>query len=317
MKLNFDWLFSSRRKELKKLREDVDSLLNPQVKLFELPIIHTPYKSLRLIGDLVIVVLNDSTNISKDGGLDLYDKVKLCTTEEEVLELFSDTIKDDELLGKDLIKSSDLVIFNKYNDFQVRVDEVYIKNISYPIPPIIVAAFIEILERMEFSKTVKLEKEYNALMMFTLKLMTNPIESSRLDALKFIRLNDIRLTDKGNLVAYRGIVSKGNGNKALIEYVSSQYVKVKSWKKSPKNYFIWGEDDGTFTMYKEPCSLQSDGIGHNIGNLEYLYNNLSSLQENTYTDAHTGTMDIKIGEVYKIPEEQVDIDSRNECSSGL
>ena len=238
MKLNFDWLFSSRRKELKKLREDVNSLLNSQVNLFELPIIHTPYKSLRLIGDLVIVVLNDSTNISKDGGLDLYDKVKLCTTEEEVLELFSDTIKDEQIFGKDLIKPTDLAIFNKYNDFQVRVDEVYIKNISYPIPPIIVAAFIEILEKMEFSKTTKLEKEYNALMMFTLKLMTNPIESSRLDALKFIRLNDIRITDKGNLVAYRGIVSTGTKNKELINFVSKEYVKIKTWKKAVSKYEV-------------------------------------------------------------------------------
>ena len=51
------------------------------------------------------------------------------------------------------------------------------------------------------------------------------------------------MTNTGNLVMFRRILSKCNSNKDLIDFVSKQYLKVKSWKKSPKNYEVF-DDNG-------------------------------------------------------------------------
>ena len=41
------------------------------------------------------------------------------------------------------------------------------------------------------------------------------------------------------------------------------------------------------------------------------------MEENLLTDAHTRKLEIKVGSVYKIAEDEVDIDSRDTCSKGL
>ena len=71
--------------------------------------------------------------------------------------------------------------------------------------------------------------------MFTYKLLLNPMENSRKDCLEYVKKYNIKLTNTGNMIMYRRIVSVDNSNKDLIDFVSKQYLKIKSWKKSPKN----------------------------------------------------------------------------------
>lgn len=219
-----------------------------------------------------------------------------------------------------------LGIFDNSDDFDVVGEQLYFKGIrSTPIPHIIVARFIEILQQIEDNKTeinlftykstAELNEEYNSLKMFTLKVLLNPIEESRQDALDYVKQFQIKMTNTGNLIMYRRIVALGNTNKDLIEFVSSSYVKVKSWKKSPKNYWIWSCDDGSFQLVKE--NLKSTGIESNLGNLSDLYLNLADLEENRYTDNHTKTYDIRIGATYKINEEDIDINRSGSCGGSL
>jgi proline dehydrogenase len=72
--------------------------------------------------------------------------------------------------------------------------------------------------------------------MFTLKLLLNPVEEARQDALSYINQYAVKLTSNGNMIMFRRIVSVADTNKELVEFISKQYVKVKSWKKSPQNY---------------------------------------------------------------------------------
>jgi len=219
-----------------------------------------------------------------------------------------------------------LGIFDNSDDFDVVGEQLYFKGIrSTPIPHIIVARFIEILQQIEDNKTeinlftykspTELNEEYNSLKMFTLKVLLNPIEESRQDALDYVKQFQIKMTNTGNLIMYRRIVALGNTNKDLIEFVSSSYVKVKSWKKSPKNYWVWSCDDGSFQLIKE--NLKSTGIESNLGNLAELYLNLANLEENRYTDNHTKTYDIRIGATYKINEEDIDINRSGSCGGSL
>lgn len=219
-----------------------------------------------------------------------------------------------------------LGVFDNSDDFDVVGEQLYFKGIrSTPIPHIIVARFVEILQQIEDNKTeinlftykstAELNEEYNSLKMFTLKVLLNPIEESRQDALDYVKQFQIKMTNTGNLIMYRRIVALGNTNKDLIEFVSSSYVKVKSWKKSPKNYWVWSCDDGSFQLVKE--DLKNTGIESNLGNLSDLYLNLADLEENRYTDNHTKTYDIRIGATYKINEEDIDINRSGSCGGSL
>lgn len=338
MKFTLDWLLSPERKRLRQLKIEEQELKNKileeelKAKAFG-PV----FKSIRLIGTTVVVVLNDGMVLGNNsGGKTLYDTVKKCTSEAEVIGLFFPEIEEEKIDISPTIETSEerkivreewQVLVN-HPDFEVRRDEIYFKGISMPLPAMIVAAFIEIVEKLDsfvghpyesiFVKE-ELEQQYTSLKMFTLKMALNPIQSSREDALKFVKMHDIKITSLGNLVMYRRILSIGKKeDKKLTKFVSYEYLKLKKWKKSPANYHVWIEDDGSFTLHKGGKAKQeSDGIGHSMGNLKALYDGLGKLGENRYTDAYTRTMDIRIGSVYSLPEEEVDIDSRRDCSAGL
>jgi len=343
MNFNFDWLLSPKRKKLLeqqvKNEEMRASLLEKQLASVDeqikesLEIKQKLYKKLMVIDQAVFVTLHDGTVFSDSaGGKELYEKVKNCYSVSDIISLFLPkeviitSVDNVETRQEKELVREEWGCLENHPDFEVKDNEIYLKKLPMPLPAVIIAAFIEIVEKMNLAwidplysgrEYEELLTQYNSLELFTFKLALNPIESSREDALKFIRNQDIRITSLGNLIMYRGIVSVGESDKELSKFVSTEYFKVKKWKKSPANYYVWGEDDGSFTLYKGEPIQQSDGIGHNMGNLQELYNNLGSLEENRYTDAHTRTMDIRIGAVYSIPEEEVDIDSREDCSAGL
>lgn len=213
-----------------------------------------------------------------------------------------------------------LDIFDGVDDFEVIDDSVYFKGIkSVEIPSVIVAAFIEILEKNQSvygSITAELTDEYQSLKAFTFWLLLNPIESARKDALDFVRKNNIPITSNGMLVTFRKVVSKGKENKDLVKFISESYFKVKKWKKSPVNFKI--VTTGANDFYLKPFEFNvTDTEYICLGDLNFLYKNLSQLEENIFTDNHTRTKSIKIGEVYKEDENKVDLDNRKNCSNGL
>jgi hypothetical protein len=218
------------------------------------------------------------------------------------------------------IVSNFLEVFKDSEDFDVVGKELYFKGIkTIPIPTLITARFVELVESLNNLKVPyfveveeRLKEEYNSLKMFTLKVLLNPIEESRQDALDYVKQFQIKMTNTGNLIMYRRIVSLGNTNKDLIEFVSSSYVKVKSWKKSPKNYEVF-DDNGFILIQKD----KKHDINNHKGNLEELYLNLANLEENRYTDNHTKTYDIRIGATYKINEEDIDINRSGSCGGSL
>ena len=122
-------------------------------------------------------------------------------------------------------------------------NSVYFSGVkSVEIPSLIVARFIELLSNNKNFQEEELQKhiqsEYQSLKAFTLKLLLNPLKESREHALEFVRNFDIKLTNTGNMIMYRRIAAKGDKNKELVEFVSKQYLKVKSWKKAVVNYEV-------------------------------------------------------------------------------
>lgn len=271
-------------------------------------------------GSLQVITCSGDTFQGFGVTWEIAQKCKTATTE-EIIALLTPKIEEKpkennvEQEEKQIV-SNFLDIFEGVDDFEVAGNSVYFKGVrSVEIPSLIVARFVEILEEMksEFSReNTNIEAEYQSLKAFTLKLLLNPLKESRDHALEFVRKFDIKLTNTGNMIMYRRIVAKGNKNKDLVEFVSKQYLKVKSWKKSPKNYEVF-DDNGLVIAQGD----KRHDYNNHQGNLAELYNNLPKLQENRYTDDYTKTYDIRIGATYKIKEQDIDLNKNGSCGGAL
>jgi hypothetical protein len=221
------------------------------------------------------------------------------------------------------IVSNFLEVFKDSEDFDVVGKELYFKGIkTIPIPTLITARFVELVESLNNLKVPyfveveeRLKEEYNSLKMFTLKLLLNPVEEARQDALSYINQYAVKLTSNGNMIMFRRIVSVADTNKELVEFISKQYIKVKSWKKSPSLYRVFKEDIKRFIIVN--VNNKDQDYNNCLGFLDNLYKNLPTMEENRYTDNHTGTYDIRIGQTYKINEIDIDTNKRGSCGGAL
>lgn len=278
------------------------------------------------------VVFTDGDVISAVVESNIYEQIRNTSSKEDVLRLLTpnnvkgsdyDIDKNDEKFIKEQITPI-VDILSDVQDFKVVNTDVFLKDVnSISIPSSIVAEFIRLVseiqdlqdnssELIDYEQLDKLKEEYNSLLMFTYKLLLNPMKNSREDCLEYVKKYDIKLTNTGNMIMYRRIVSVDKSNKDLIDFVSKQYVKVKSWKKSPKNYEVF-DDNGLIIIQAD----KKHDYNKHKGNLAELYNSLSEMKENRYTDDYTRSYDIRIGEVYKIREEDIDVNKHGSCGGAL
>lgn len=325
----FGWLSSKERKEIIELKEENIKLKNTYDELVDKNVTITqkdvslqvkPYKNVFYSNKNLTVIFQDGTMVSLPMvEQDIFNKVRIATTKQEIdMILFPPKAVEYEYHADEKAVKNNLEVFKNHSAFMVLGEEVFMKGIKLALPPIVLVTFIEILEKLDNIHIdddgfEKLADQYEALRMFWLKLALNPLEESREDLLKFVKVNDVRITQAGNLILYRRIVTQGKENKELVTFVSQEYYKIKKWKKSPKNYDVYKQTDGSFTT--NPIVLGSAEV---IGNLEELYKELPNMDANTYTSWHNkGQMEIRIGGVYKIPDEGINLDNGICAAGGL
>jgi len=300
--------------------------------------------------DTFTVRTSTGKNYVKNGAtVEDFHKVAAATSDAEVKAVMEaqpspEQIKDKQEQEQRAEKLAIYKTLLNHEEFEEKEGSLYVKGINLSLPEVIVDGFLQVINEPE---------AFSALKRFWYWLAINPNPESREDAYKFIKYNDVKITSHGLLVLYRGIVSKGDENKDLVAAISTNFAKIKSWKKSPKNYqlvkldvveetvvedgydfepYDWDDDEdittwpsqSTQTRVKKVIGTEYQLIkagqatsGEILGTLDVLYEELPELKANTYTDAHTKTMQIKIGSVYKIDEDLVDRDNRVECSNGL
>ena len=264
-----------------------------------------------------------------------YEQIRNATSKEEVLDLLipknikgSDYDIDKEEDDIKIQIASIVSILSEIDDFEVVGKDVFLKGVkSIAIPSSIVAEFIRIVSEMDknrekeygleyISKDADLGEEYNSLLMFTYKLLLNPLKESREQLLNFVKKNDVKITSYGNLVLYRACWEAKNESDALVKFVAKEYLKIKAWKKSPKNYWvnIQRETENTLMLVEDKIhELNLDGC---LGNLAELYAKLPEMQSEgkQYYSDH-GKKKIVIGDIYKIDDSEVNLDS-GVCHSG-
>lgn len=304
-----------------KLSKEKTPTVTPITTVKEEQVPTKPYKTIKFVNSILTVILQDGTVFSKtEANQEDFYTVKEATTDQEIINLMitkeaQEENKQIEILkekAENTIKGFDSL--KDYTDhFEFKENSVYLKvdgkTINRTIPPIVVEKFAEIIGGTGIGE------EFEALKKFTLKCFTNPNAQSAEDLYKFLSKHQFKIDKHGNFYGYRRVVSVADDkNKDLVEFISNTYTKIKAvWKKKPVNYVVLNRPETGYVFSK----IGSEVEGVLIGNLEELYLNLPTMQENRYTDAHTHSMDYRIGEVASIPRDKGDDDNSVSCSRGL
>ena len=201
-------------------------------------------------------------------------------------------------------------------------NEVYLAGFNTPVP----------------AKLVEVAKDYHdngfpldAIINFWKLLMINPDQRVRTSLFDFINTHDFSLTDKGYMIVYKAVYRTDDGQNTegtkFAEFVSNQVLKVKkSWKESPKAYVVYRNEDGelaiTAVKTAEKWHEADKGV-EVLGNLNELFNAIYVAEEDTkeivpvYTDMHTRSMRIVLGQPVSIERVECDSDPARDCSYGL
>jgi len=279
-----------------------------------------------LVNNSLTVILTDGTIlVNNEGNLELLKKITSATSEEAVLELMAPELSDERKAEKEEIEE---IAFNKeiVSNFQILVDTgdfeviencVYVKGVNRSIPKELVKRFIDVVNSVQGTFN---RDEYQALKNFWFWLVTNPNSEAVEGTFEFIERKNFKIMKNGFLLAYRWVRSKDSENEELASFVSNQYIKVKTKnKKNPSNYNVWQNvDTEDYTLVKIGNTPEGDEETWECkGDLRTLYLEIPNMQEQLFTDGHTGLMSIKIGEEVALDRKLCDEFKGRDCSRGL
>jgi len=262
-------------------------------------------------------------NVSINGKL--YKKI--CASLKQADELFHSVLKAKENPSEENIKALRCYLNEKLRiailaglETDPDTGEVYLAGFNTPIP----------------LKLVEVVKEYHengypleAILNFWKLLMINPDKRVRESLFDFITTHDFVLTDKGYMVVYKAVYYRDEANteQSFGEFISNQYLHVKKdWKCSPNKYVVYKQldDAGTLGITKIETAENWDSnkdveILGKLGDLFDSIFNTTDVKDNTpvYTDMHTRTMNIVLGQPVYMERKECDSDPAIDCSYGL
>lgn len=247
-----------------------------------------------------------STNTSKT----MMDAIKAANTDEEIISLICPEEETDEhVVSKDVIDAAKGEFESDYVEF--RGNSAYIPSISeLTVPQDFVEAIIKAEKELD-------EDKLQAYLNFWTLVSLNPDSRVRNNLFWFIKKWNIKICKNGLIVTYRNANYKKDGKYGLYatERITGDWVKIKGQKRSPKRYtYDYLDENGMPT--EESKLVKQENV---LVTLDDLYKKISETTEDktVFTDQHTGTFTIKLGEPVSMPREDCDNDQSHECSRGL
>lgn len=266
------------------------------------------YKKVKFTNDVLTVVLNDGSVISKAGAKESdFLAIRNAKTETEIFNVVLN--KSAVSVDTSDIKAADnFEVLLETGDFEQDGGSLYLKGVKRSLPALLINKFAE---------TPMTSVEYESLKKFWMKCCLNPNARSAEDLYGFLSKHQFKIDKHGNFYAYRRVVSTETSDKALVEFVSNTYSKVKAiWKKKPSDFYVWKSKDGEYSFTKA-TNDSKQWENQLIGNLEELYLDLPNRQEKTYTDNHTRKFDYRVGSVISMPRNDGDDNNQVNCSKGF
>lgn len=282
------------------------------------------YKKVKLVNDVLTIILNDGSVISRSGSLyDDFLAVRNAKTEEEVLSVVSSPEGRRQL--EKIIENiaevekihSKIDVLIESGEFEFRDDALYMRGVDRSIPEILIEQFSAIFNGYQYGDILETTL-YQALKKFWLKCCLNPNAQSAEDLYTFLSKHQFRIDRHGNFYAYRRVVSvRGETDQVFVDFVSNAYNKVKAvWKKNPADFEVLHHEYEGYSFNKS-SNVNAQSGRTVVGNLKELYINLPNMASNSYTDAHTRSFDYRIGKSVSMPRHMGDDDNTVSCSKGF
>jgi hypothetical protein len=183
----------------------------------------------------------------------------------------------------------------------------YMKGFRHPMPKLLVEALLDAHYNPASEYTV------SSLVNFWKYLLLNPDKHVREGLFSWIKTGQFALTEDGNIISYRNVdVKRASQSKALQDFISESWTKLRGQKKSPKNYFVY-DNNGVYSYSTDNCK---DGVC--LGVVADLFADAGTVEDETiYTDNYTGKMEIRMGEPISMIRKDCSNDPNDSCSAGL
>jgi hypothetical protein len=295
--------------------------------------IKSPYMSVKLVNDVLIVVLHDGTVLTKPSATkEDFSNVSLAKTIQDVLAIVAipEIVLENQTRAEEDKKFTNiqkgLEMLNQLDDFDVRDNSLYIKGTNRSMPELLVNKFLEIVgiynvgedTKESLERILSIDEQYMALKKFWLKCCLNPSAQSAEDLYTFLSNHQFKIDKHGNFYAYRRVVKvySADENRDLVDFISNTYNKVKAvWKQKAIGFEVYKHND-TYTIHKS-STTDSEYPGEWVGNLDELYTDLPNMKENRYTDQHTHSFDYRVGKSTSMPRHMGDDNNQISCSKGF
>lgn len=266
----------------------------------------------------LMAIYEQALNTDENDAQELNELIAIFQTPKTAEELQRD--EDIKKMEKEVAKQADLLQWLEDikmlgdEHFEVSGIKLYMKGINITVPEFLAE---------EFAHRRNNEEDLNSLLNFWRLCALNPDPRCREDLYGFLMKNDISITPSGYFITYRNVVLKELGNKELNDFVARKWLQVKKWKKNVMHYSVYENTDSgiyeAFLTTKEIGSNNDDDIYQFVGNLGELYEASTTGGDSStiYTDAHTRSFTIKLGEVVSMDRSLCDGDPDRTCSNGL
>lgn len=331
---SLDWFKSKKKTEPKKENEMVITLpVSADPVEYVVTITAKPYKSVKMVNDVLTVVLPDGEIITKPSAtVEDFKDVSAAKTLEEI----KDVVTIPEVLEQKLkaqAEQDELVALRDgvenlkgLNDFVLKDDALFITGTERSIPKLVVDAFIKAIGKVsllpgDIETNLLNDVAYTSLKKFWLKCCLNPSAQSAEDLYTFLSNHKFKLDRHGNFFAYRRVVKTTvatnytTGENDKVDFISNAYNKVKAvWKKKASAFYVRLDVNGEYSI---STSDTTGGENTVIGNLDALYKELPNMTENRYTDSHTRSFDYRVGKSVSMPRHEGNDDNTVSCSKGF
>lgn len=261
------------------------------------------------------------SDLSKEEMNELNSLMTKEASEEEFLKI----IKPDLFENKKRVEEIDKTLETKSEDFEGK--EIFLKyfqidefgRVSYKLyestkeiylPEDLVVAIKNCLEQ---------KVDILPLVKFWELTVLNPNEDARQGLFKFLKKQNIIITNNGYFVAYRRADIVNSGDSSFSDFITKSCVKIRSQKTS-LNRFNVVREDGELKLLNNTTKIFKEFKGENLGVLKELEEQLLNTDEfnkDVLTDNYTKKMRFSLGDVVKIDRRKCDSNPTVECSNGL
>ena len=217
-----------------------------------------PYKTVKMVNDVLTVVLNDGSILSKPGATAQdFTAARNATDEVEILnivatqEIVTERKKQEFEAERARALQAGIKLLSNLHDFKVEGTSVYLRGINRTLPQLLVEEFLRIVNYYNVSgyrfqgdieTALSEDDEYQSLKRFFMWCCLNPRAEVADKLYNFLKKNSFKITKQGFFVALRNVVTL-HGSTELVQFVSNAYNKVKAvWKKSPDAYEVYLKD---------------------------------------------------------------------------